>query len=190
MYDKSILSNSSRGEKSVLSKKGANSMSVLQSLGQGMCLDFHSVVDETLAQALRLFRNEPKWQGRSGAYFCVSDATTGIAFFTVLIGGLPIDMADVGLVFCQEKARRLASHPDHVASWESRDENTKQYGGAIRCGNYILSLSGLPELGDEAVMLAVADAFLKIKKNLRDTIAAQSKNPYWPSLRLCMGLAA
>lgn len=62
--------------------------------------------------------------------------------------------------FGTEKAIRLSKNPDHQTSWQSRDVDAKQYGGAIRIafngGYFIFSFSGLPECWDEALMLGVA----------------------------------
>ena len=68
----------------------------------------------------------------------------------------------------QEKARRLfANQLQHgISSWQTRDLKLDQFGGAIRIfitigednhtERLILSFSGLPEIGDEAVMLCTA----------------------------------
>lgn len=56
-----------------------------------------------------------------------------------------------------EKSSRLRGHPDYRTSWQSREPEHDRYGGAIRTSNgYIFSFSGLPELWDEALMLAIA----------------------------------
>ncbi len=60
-----------------------------------------------------------------------------------------------------EKAQRLHRHPAHISSWVSRDPQRKCYGGAIRAiathetesSRLIISSSGFPEHGDEALNL-------------------------------------
>jgi hypothetical protein len=57
----------------------------------------------------------------------------------------------------REKAERLCQNSDHVSAWESRDFDDKKYGGAIKTPTgEILSMSGLPEFGDEACCLVIA----------------------------------
>lgn len=69
--------------------------------------------------------------------------------------------------FANEKAVRLAQHPTHISSFQSRDESDldpmmHKYGGAIRCGSLgggkhlIFSFSGFSELEDEAVCVILA----------------------------------
>lgn len=60
--------------------------------------------------------------------------------------------------FCQEKCARLAKFaPEgHVSSYQSRDESAQQYGGGVVVQNWAMAFSGLPEEGDQAVMLALA----------------------------------
>jgi hypothetical protein len=57
------------------------------------------------------------------------------------------------LSYCQEKALRLARHPEHVSSAQSRDDDNEQYPGAVRVGDLILSPSGMPWELDESLGL-------------------------------------
>ncbi len=95
-----------------------------------------------------------------GGYFCVAHGTTGDPLFISGIGKVHQDKIQRYLAFAQEKARRLASHPDSWSSAYSRDIEKEQYAGAIRIRdehlNLILSFSGLPEELDEAVVLTAA----------------------------------
>ena len=68
-------------------------------------------------------------------------------------GKIPTDNLGPCRIFAEEKALRLMRHPEHVASRQSRDPEQKRWGGAIRAGHYIYSLSGLPEMLDEAAMI-------------------------------------
>ena len=72
----------------------------------------------------------------------------------------------------KEKAKRLSSKEnyEHISSWQSRNPDLKRYGGAIKIHTkvmntfsrdienviLILSFSGLPEVGDEALVLLLA----------------------------------
>ena len=99
--------------------------------------------------------------------------------------------AEASSPFCQEKAKRLVQHPDHKSSWESRNPEAGQWGGAISVsafGSLIFSMSGFPELGDEAIMLVTAEMFFKSAtdvdiSNQLEAIANRSNNPYWLALR-------
>lgn len=91
-----------------------------------------------------------------GGYFCLADGATGTPLFITGIGKVHPEKIARYFNFAQEKARRLASHLEHVSSAQSRDPEKELYAGAIRAGRYILSFSGLPEALDEAVVLTVA----------------------------------
>ena len=94
--------------------------------------------------------------GKKGGCLCVTDYEGNLHLVTI-IG----EVSDKGKLrkywgMCQEKANRLVSRASHESSWQSRDESSQQYGGAIRAREFILSFSGLPELWNEACMLALA----------------------------------
>ena len=137
-----------------------------------------------LNTVISMFGNEDGWELRSGGFFCLADARTGLPWVIAQLGEISNEKVEKYLAFCQEKARRLALHPEHTSSWQSRNPEDNQWGGAIRCGKYIYSFSGLPELGDEALMMyaaAICDGLL-YTSNL-DTIALNSSNPYWFKLQ-------
>lgn len=90
----------------------------------------------------------------AGGYLCIADEEV-----PVLIGriGNPVpEKLGKYLEFSQEKARRLAAHPQHDLSRESRNPDANQWGGAVRAGGIIYSFSGLPEELDEAYACLVA----------------------------------
>ena len=128
-----------------------------------------------------------------GGCFSIADAETGLFHIVTPIGEVLPEKLLKYLSLCQEKARRLWGNPDHVSSWESRNEEKGQWGGAIRYGSLILSLSGFPELGDEAIMLKSAQrstlALSEFIRMPRDTnahlnvIAQTSQNPFWSVMR-------
>ncbi|MFH0890998.1 MAG: hypothetical protein V1856_03125 [Candidatus Liptonbacteria bacterium] len=137
----------------------------------------------------KMRRGDAKWAGRKGAAFCLAHARTGIPFLgPILVGRVNSPAkADKYLALCREKALRLAENPGHYSNWQSRDPDADMWGGAVRVGDIILSMSGLPELGDEALMLTVANIFLPYQResaNILDLIALWSDNPYWDVLRL------
>lgn len=103
----------------------------------------------------------------NGGYFTVMAVETGLPLLIVPIGEMPQEKVQKYFEFSQEKARRLlASQPDGVSSWQTRDPEAGKYAGAIKISMksgegdeekfLILSFSGLPEVGDEAVMLYTA----------------------------------
>lgn len=135
-----------------------------------------------LEEAALLFEGREGWEDRKGGYLCIANAETGFPGAVVLIGSIPTEKAEKYLSFSMEKARRLASNPQHVSSWESRDPEQNRWGGAIRIDELIFSFSGLPELGDEALMLALGLSNYLSDPNiprLIEDIAHRSKNPYW-----------
>lgn len=87
--------------------------------------------------------------------------------------------------FSQEKAQRLITNANvagQLSSWQSRDPQKNKWGGAIRAGDYILSFSGLPELADEALMLAVAVSLKMLIPEQADWIADISDNDFYRRL--------
>lgn len=109
-------------------------------------------VNEIL-QRLNREQNETDWRG---GFLCIADASTGAPYLIFNVGEVKEDQWANCLAYCQEKAHRLAEHPDHLASAESRDEDKHQWGGAIRANGIIISFSGLPEMLDECLCLELA----------------------------------
>lgn len=98
--------------------------------------------------------------------------------------------------YCQEKALRLAAHIGHISSWQSRSEEAEKYGGAITAPTYslslpvgkdlILSVSGLPEYGNEALVLTLGVNYHWLNIGDVDEIIAISQNELAHSLiRAC-----
>jgi len=142
-----------------------------------------SACQTMLVTMLREFGEREDWGGRKGGYFCVADGLTGTPLLIALVGQVPLEKVEKYMEFAQEKARRLSSRIGDVSSWESRNLDHNQYGGAIRVENKIFSFSGLPELADEALMLSVALMYgrrenASFEDRLAD-IASCSNNPYW-----------
>ena len=138
------------------------------------------VFSRIFEHALVLFGSEPEWAGRTGVYFCIADER-----------GEPAVIARVGeptkpekyLAFCQEKAKRLAAHPEHVSSYQSRNPAQDHWGGAIRANYWLMAPSGAPELGDEALVMGTAWVLRLADEDTLAAIAKYSNNPYWQRLR-------
>jgi hypothetical protein len=136
-----------------------------------------------IGSILKTFGHREEWGGRKGGYFCVADGLTGTPLLVAIVGEVPLEKAEKYMEFAQEKARRLAFQIGHVSSWESRDPDHNQWGGAIRIEDLIFSFSGLPELADEAAMLGVGLMYGRREntssEDLFAEIATRSDNPYW-----------
>lgn len=144
----------------------------------------HAVIQKILPLA----KDDPAWEGRSGAYFCLADSRTGNPLLVIPLGVIsPEEKANKYLTVCLEKARRLATnHWDvnklHQSSWESRNPDEGKWGGAIIVRDFIFSMSGLPELGDEFVMIAMAARYFDNAPDVMETlknIAKRSNNQIW-----------
>ncbi|MBI4087395.1 MAG: hypothetical protein HY434_01020 [Candidatus Liptonbacteria bacterium] len=129
------------------------------------------MVADVFATARQLFADDPKWQGKENAHFCAAERTTGRMYFPPTLIGEPMkDDPAKRIYVVQEKLGRLARHPKHCSSRQSRNPSALpwgEWGGAIAlpfCPELELpsmGLTGLPELGDEAVLLEAAREFLK-----------------------------
>jgi len=82
-----------------------------------------------------------------------------------------------------EKGPRLLKHPDHVSSFQSKNEEAAQYAGAIAVSDLVLSFSGLPELADEAVMLTLAFMLKWATSEEVEAIAKISGNTIYEELK-------
>lgn len=136
---------------------------------------------------LDLCKDMPGMEGETGGYLCVADRA-GTPLVVAKIGEVDAEKTSKYMSFCQEKARRLADHPEHVASWQSRKPDEDQYGGAVSGDHYILSFSGLPELADEAVMLVTMASAMPWEFREDPWVTAErSANPYWPVIANQLG---
>lgn len=124
-------------------------------LDSGYIRAFVEAAEHIVRGSLGSFRNRPDWNGGSGGYLCIADVATGSPLAITIIGRVPIEKAQKHLFYCQEKAQRLATHPEHETSFESRNPDANQWGGAVRSGSFILSFSGFSEQIDEAVMMGI-----------------------------------
>ena len=152
---------------------------------------FVGTAQKVVRRAFLLNKESGKWKDRHGAYLCVAESR-GFPLLIAPIGIVPEEKADKYLSFCQEKVRRLARHPEHVSSWQSRNPDADEWGGAVRIqtafGELLVSMSGFPELGDEAFVLGTILLTLNVFEDVfmceqLDAIAKWSSNEYWPRLR-------
>jgi len=97
-------------------------------------------------------------EGKQGCMVCVLDKASHEFVVESTVVGQVADAEKLAEYtrLCQEKALRLLGHPDHILSWQSRDEDHDQWGGAYDDGIYIWSVSGLTEAQDEALSLMAA----------------------------------
>lgn len=103
-----------------------------------------------------LFSKLPGMEEKNCGYFTLRDYSSNRVILTRQIGICPSDKWQRYHDLSLEKGDRLFRNADHLSSRESRDHEKSQYGGAISAESLSLSFSGLPELGDEAVMLCAA----------------------------------
>lgn len=128
-----------------------------------------------LATAFEIFKDDPDWQGRTGAYFCVAHKETGAPLFVVPVLNVPREKARKYCRLSQEKAQRLSDHPGHLTSKESANPKEDKWPGAIKGDKHIYSLSGLPGDGDEASMMVLEQTNATVIQRLVN-------NPYYERL--------
>lgn len=140
---------------------------------------------DTMAVALAdiLAHPENTDKERKGGYAYLYDIRGNVPLMHLSVGDLnnrPQEKLVLYLKFSQEKATRLLSWlpQGNISSWQSRNEPMQKYGGAIRAGRYILSLSGLSEHQDEAVCALTALRLGWINLDEVQRIAVISNNPY------------
>ena len=116
---------------------------------------------------------------RRGGYFTVVSRTESPQVITITkIGNPALEESSTYFDFSQEKANRLIASVELLSSFQNRDPDNGRWGGAIKTSDYILSFSGLPELGDEAVMLLTAYTFCWLTEEQIVEIAKISSNPH------------
>ncbi len=154
---------------------------------ENLCSDMRLLLDIAKGKTDLEDRKENKH-----GYFTVMNGLSGEILFTVPFGEIPVDKAEKFFEFSQEKALRLWSQRSmnlpvqHTTSHESRNEMENKFGGAVYSagtGSFpklIFSFSGMPELIDEAMMMAF------VKKSSNDHHAsnnnAYERNPYWKNI--------
>ncbi len=144
------------------------------------------IVEAVFACATRLFKDEEGWADRNGAAFCLLDNASMVIHLHCEMGAIVPEKIEKYFMFSLEKARRLAEHAfdstGKLSSFQTRNPDKNQWGGAIAGIRFIFSMSGLPELGDEAVMLLSAVLLQEMTVAAALHVARFSNNPYFKRL--------
>lgn len=93
---------------------------------------------------------------RLGCFLTILHVESEIPLVRVMLGDIPPDRRKPFYEIGFEKALGLRNNPEHVSSCQIRVFDKQRYGGAIRAGQYIISPSGFPDFGDEALALILA----------------------------------
>lgn len=106
-------------------------------------------------------RKNPQHTG--GAFFIRRLSVSGVQSQHCFVWGcLPLERMEKYIGFAKEKALRLAERPNDISSWESRNVEKQQLGGAVRFDDQgtdiILSCSGFEEDEDEELVVDMAHA--------------------------------
>lgn len=133
-----------------------------------------------------IIKNEP---GQEGGVLCIAHPDGSPMLLCIYGFTTRTPELDEYIAFAQEKAARLASRPGDYSSWQSRDmdANPKQYGGAVKLSDFILSFSGFKEEQDEAAMLVLAMNVDLMDGGPAALIAQISKNEYFRKLQNACG---
>lgn len=116
---------------------------------------------------------------RKGGYLCIMEESVSVPLILARVGEIASDGKSAKYFgLAGEKAKRLWLIHAHSSSWQSRDEKSEQYGGAIRVNGWIFSFSGLTESADEALSLALAYVLGLAEKSEISKIGRISSNPH------------
>lgn len=121
----------------------------------------------------------PKPERNSGC-FTLFDGETGAVIEYRHAG--PAEASENYERLSREKGARLFRHLKELSSWQSRNPENGEWGGAIRTVLSIFSFSGLPELGDEAIVLVAAMRLGYLGPKGASRIAGISGNHFFQEL--------
>lgn len=114
----------------------------------------------------------------TGGFVCIA-AQDGFPLVLVQLGIITdLDSRRNRWLFAQEKARRLASHPEHVLSRQSENEAFQMFAGAVRGETYIYAYSGDPGHEDELKMLDLAREVGDLSTDRVREILSEHPNKY------------
>ena len=136
-------------------------------------------VSELVKQIADCNSRLPEDKRRYGGYLCVFGADqdpTEPPLAVIRVGDPIKERVGKYFEFCQEKTRRLLAHPEHLSSWQTRDVDKEQYGGAIRASDFVLGFSGHTELGDEAILVNACITLGMLSGSTAAAIASFSGN--------------
>ena len=139
--------------------------------------------ETSLGEILEILRDVG--EEKHGGYFTIFDSFLRAPLLTAMIGLMPSEKFEKYREYSLEKATRLSHAPfDHKSSWQSRNPDKEQWGGAVYAEHgFIFSFSGLPEIADEALVLAIASNMGFMTHDEATRIAMKSKNGYYIVLR-------
>jgi len=146
--------------------------------------EFDKSITIALHRAVAAFSSLPNQGENNYGYFTLRDGLTGQVLLMRQIGTCPLDRVDKCFQLSIEKGERLykGSKEGFVSSWQTRDIKSIQRGGAIYFPHLILSFAGVPELGDEAIVLSVAMQMEWLSFEEAEHIALISKNNFFYQL--------
>lgn len=123
-----------------------------------------STADKLLGAYIKLGLAED----RTGGYFCISHLADNALLLLIRLGTPLIKWEEFNISRTLEKSRRLFLNikDGHLTSFESENHQRLEFGGAIKTKDFIFSFHGLPILGNEALMLALAKRLNQIDLNL------------------------
>jgi hypothetical protein len=161
--------------------------------------DFIRVSEEVLARYLMMPDN-PR-PDRIGAYLSVFDKNQQKMLLVIELGSCKPEMAERWFHYSLEKVDRLWNYRSkgHITSWQSRDQGTYKFGGAITApddsrglqeGHRLIgSLAGLTDHSEEAILLIIWMKFQWLTIEDADKIAHISGNRlFHPLLKSCNDL--
>jgi len=94
-------------------------------------------------------------EGRAGGVFSVYDIRTK-DIVTKSFGDYPDGNVSKYFQNSIEKIIEAMDNPQHLRSFQSRDEKKGMLGGGVKCGNLICAFSGFPEKLNEALSFIYA----------------------------------
>ena len=145
------------------------------------------IVEKVVDVSIDTFGDQEGWEFSFGSVFCLLEAATKLPFLRVDVALVRNDQREEFHRLVMEKAVRLADNASVIgrssSSFQTRNPEKNQLGGAIATQHFIFSFGGgLPELGCEAAALVVAVKTVELEDWEAKTIAQSSENPYFERL--------
>lgn len=137
-----------------------------------------SAVERVFDATLKLLAQMGE-EGQNGCHFGVYSQYDGKTLMTVTCGHMSPEWSVQCSFWMFEKATRLLEHKDHTTSYESRNPEADQWGGASENAHYIFSVSGFEEeLLDEAMTLVVAILGDLLSESVVLMAISDERNPF------------
>lgn len=144
-----------------------------------------TAVEWVWSEVIGKFVDEDKRPKGTGGYYAFLEEGKRFPSVIAKVGDLPVDEQEVKMFFtlAREKCHRLALHPEHVSSFQSRDEGSGRFGGAVRVQGGRLAISGYDQDEDEGIALVAAMNGKWLTSDGAAEIARISNNRfYWDDL--------